>query len=76
MAKRENTLPFAPIGQLIQDATGKRVSKDAKESAAQVLEEVTEIIVKKANLLAENAGRKTIKVKDIILAYNQEKSNL
>jgi len=76
MAKRENILPYAPLGALIQEATGKRVSKDAKAAAAQILEDVTEKIVKKATLLAEHSGRKTIKSRDIILAYNQEKGDL
>lgn len=76
MAKRDNILPYAVIGTLIQDATGKRVSKDAKKTGAQILEDVTEKLVKKANLLAENSKRKTIQGKDIILAYNQIKGDL
>ena len=76
MAKRENILPYSPLGDLIADATGKRVAKDAKVTAAAILEEVTEKIVKKANLLAEHSGRKTIKSKDIALAYNQVKEDL
>ena len=76
MAKRENILPYSPLGDLIANATGKRVSKDARVSAAQILEEVTEKIVRKANLLSEHSNRKTIKGKDILLAYNQIKGDL
>ena len=76
MAKRENILPYAPLGDLIADATGKRVSKDARISAANILEEVTEKIIKKAILLADNSKRKTIKSKDILLAFNQIKGDL
>ena len=76
MAKRENILPFSPLGDLIAEATGKRVGKDAKEVAAQILEELTEKIVKKAVLLAEHSGRKTVKAKDISLAYAQLKGDL
>ena len=76
MGKRENVLPFATIRKLIQDATGKRVSKDAKITSAQVLEEVTGKIIHKAKLLAENSGRKTIKAKDLNLAYQQIKGEL
>lgn len=75
MAKRENILPFAPIGKLIQETTGKRVSKDAKETGAKILEELTEKIMKKAILLADHSGRKTVKSKDIILAYHQLRGN-
>jgi histone H3/H4 len=76
MVKRENILPFAPLGALIQEATGKRVSKDAKETAATILEEVTEKIIKKAVLLAEHSGRKTVKSKDVLLAFNQVKGEI
>jgi histone H3/H4 len=76
MAKRKNTLPFAPLGALIQEATGKRVSKEAKETSANILEEVTAKIIHKANLLAEHANRKTVKAKDINLAYQQLKGEL
>ncbi|MCA9459066.1 MAG: NFYB/HAP3 family transcription factor subunit [Nanoarchaeota archaeon] len=76
MAKRENILPFAPVGKLIQEASGKRVSKDARVTATQILEEIVAKIIHKANLLAENSGRKTIKAKDINLAFNQIKGDL
>jgi histone H3/H4 len=76
MVKRENILPFAPLGALIQEATGKRVSKNAKETAAIILEEVTEKIIRKAVLLAEHSGRKTVKSKDVLLAFNQVKGDI
>ncbi len=73
MAKRENILPYSPIGDLIADASGKRVSKEAKITASQILEELTGKIIRKANLLAEHSKRKTIKAKDINLAFLQLK---
>lgn len=73
MVKRKNILPYAPLGNLIQEATGKRVSKDAKITASQILEELTEKIIYKANLLADHSRRKTLKKRDINLAYNQIK---
>jgi len=76
MAKRENVLPYAPIGKLIQDATGKRVSKDAKVSSAEILEDLTQKLVHKANLLAEHSGRKTVRAKDLNLAFQQIKGEL
>lgn len=76
MAKRENILPYAPLGALIHEATGKRVSKDARVAASRILEEITEKIVKKANLLSEHSGRKTVKGKDILLAHSQLKGEL
>ena len=76
MSKRENILPYSPLGDLICEATGKRVAKEARVTAAKILEEITEKIVRKANLLSEHSGRKTIKAKDITLAYNQVKGDL
>lgn len=76
MAKRKNVLPFAPIGKLIQDATGKRVAKKARETAAEILESVTEKVINKANLLSEHSGRKTVRGKDISLAYEQIRGEL
>jgi len=76
MAKRENILPFAPLGVLIKEASGKRVSDNAKITAAKILEELTGKIIHKANLLAQNSNRKTIKTKDINLAFLQLKENL
>jgi len=71
MAKRENILPYSTIGDLIAEATGKRVSKEAKQTGAQILEELTAKIIHKANLLADHSNRKTIKAKDIRLAFSQ-----
>lgn len=76
MAKRENILPYAPIGEIISETSGKRVSKNAKQEAEKLLEELTEKIILKANLLAQNSNRITIKAKDINLAYNQLKGGL
>ena len=71
MAKRENILPYAVLGQLIGEATGKRVSDTARVAAERILDELTEKIMKKAILLADHSGRKTVKSKDIALAYKQ-----
>lgn len=76
MAKRENILPYAPLGEIIHEATGKRVSKDAKVASEKILDEAAGKIIHKATLLAENSGRKTIKAKDITLAYQQVKEEL
>ena len=76
MTKRENIIPYLTIGNLIQEATGKRVAKSAKETGAEILTDITEKIVKKAVLIANHSGRKTVKAKDILLAYNQLRGDL
>lgn len=60
-------------GKLLQEYTGKRVSKEGKEKASQLIEEMAQKLTKKTVLLANNDNRKTVKKKDIIYANQQLK---
>ncbi len=71
MAKRENIIPLSPLGNIIKEVSGKRVSLSAKVAAEEILDNLATKIVKKAILIAEHSNRKTIRGKDIKLAYNQ-----
>jgi histone H3/H4 len=64
-------IPIAPIGRIIKNAGGKRVSEDAKEALGKVLEQCGEDISRQALLLAKHAGRVTVKASDIELAVKQ-----
>ncbi len=58
-------LPLSPVDRLIRKAGAERVSSDAAEELAEVLEEEGKDIASIAKEYSEEADRKTIKRKDI-----------
>lgn len=61
-------LPLAPVDRLIRKAGAPRVSEDAAQALADILEDVAARIGNQAAKLAEHAGRKTVVAEDIKLA--------
>jgi histone H3/H4 len=64
-------IPIAPIGRIIKNAGGQRVSEDAEIALDKVLEEWAEDVSRQAVKLAKHAGRKTVNASDIELAVKE-----
>lgn len=61
-------LPLAPIERILKKAGAGRVSKEACEEFANVVEEVAFELAAETAALAGHAGRKTVLAKDVKLA--------
>ncbi|KXB06722.1 histone [candidate division MSBL1 archaeon SCGC-AAA382A20] len=61
-------LPIAAVDRIIRKAGGQRVSENAAEELAEILEEKGLEIASEAAELSEHAGRKTVRDEDIRLA--------
>jgi len=61
-------LPRQPFERILKKAGAKRVSEEAIEEFAEVMEVKLFAIAKEAAMLAKHAGRKTIIAEDIRMA--------
>ena len=65
--------PVLPFERLIKRAGAKRVSHEAAEELAKVMEDKIMQIAEEAAALAKHAGRKTVLAEDVRLAYRKFK---
>ena len=64
-------LPLAVMERILKEGGAERVSEDAKEALAEVLEDYGLEIAKDAVLLSEHASRKTVRKEDVKLAVKR-----
>ena len=67
-SRTTSTIPKAPVARILQEAGAKRVSADAVDSFADVIQEIAEDIATQAARIAKHSGRKTVQEGDIKLA--------
>ena len=65
----KHSLSLSGMEKLLKKAGAHRVSDKAKEAFREVLEEIGEVLGKKAISFSEHSKRKTIKAEDIRLAH-------
>lgn len=61
-----NELPLAPVKRIIKKSGASRVSEEAVEQLRDEVEQFAEERADEANMLAEHAGRKTVKAEDLL----------
>ncbi len=61
-------LPTAPFERIIKKAGANRVSHEATEELAKIIEEKLTQVFKEAAALAKHAGRKTVIDEDVRMA--------
>lgn len=62
-------IPRSPLDRLIKRAGAKRVSADAREQLALILEGVGLSLSRSAVLLANHAGRSTVTASDFVAVW-------
>lgn len=70
MKKNIKVIPHAPLARILSK-TGARVSADGVNAFEEVLMEIADSISKKAVVIAEHSGRKTVTNADVKLAAKQ-----
>jgi len=71
MTKRANIIPKAPVARILMSAGAKRVSADAVDAFADVIQDIAEKIAVQAAKISKHSGRKTVQEGDIKIAAKQ-----
>ncbi|HLC98618.1 MAG TPA: histone family protein [Candidatus Nanoarchaeia archaeon] len=66
--RRISIIPKAPVARILMKAGAKRVSADAVDAFADVLQDISLKVAEHAAKIAKHSGRKTVQEGDIKLA--------
>ncbi|MCX6706882.1 MAG: histone family protein [Candidatus Woesearchaeota archaeon] len=66
--RRVNIIPKAPVARILMKAGAKRVSADAVDAFAEVIQDISLKIAEQSAKIAKHSGRKTVHEGDIKLA--------
>jgi len=69
--KRTSLIPKAPVARILMNAGAKRVSADAIDVFAEIIEDIGKKISQRAAKIAQHSGRKTVQEGDIKLASKE-----
>ncbi len=69
--KRTNLVPKAPVARILMNAGAKRVSADAIDAFAEIIEDIGKKISQRSAKIAQHSGRKTVQEGDVKLAAKE-----
>ena len=69
--RKTSIIPKAPVARILMNAGAKRVSADAVDAFAEVIQTKAEAIASQAAKIAKHSGRKTVQEGDVKLAVKQ-----
>ena len=67
--KSSTPIPIAPVERILTESGAKRVSAAGAEKLAQELSNIATNVAESAVKIAKHSGRKTVKARDIRLAF-------
>ena len=71
MQRQTSIIPKATAARMLMNAGAKRVSQDATDAFAEVIERISQDIGRVSNDIAKHSGRKTVQEGDIKLAKDK-----
>jgi len=71
MPRNKEIIPRAPLARILKEMGAPRVSAEAAEAMGKMLTKIAKEIGRRAQELAEHAGRKTVLGEDVKLAAKE-----